>query len=63
MINPRDFLSSGSPQQDLDLVDMEGSFSCPEYGCYEVTTKGKFNERERIITWTCVNGHAGRAGL
>jgi hypothetical protein len=63
MIDPKDFLSSNNMREDDDLIDLEGSFSCPEQGCYELTTLGKFNERERIITWTCINGHAGRAGL
>lgn len=63
MINPKDFLSTGSQQESSELVDFEGSYSCPEQGCYEVTTSAKFNERERIVTWICSNGHLGRATL
>lgn len=62
MINPKDFLSnSDDSEYQSDLVEIDGTFSCPEQGCYEVTLSGKFNERERIITWVCSSGHLGRA--
>ena len=64
MINPKDFLGKdNSLKNDDELVDIEGTFSCPENGCFETTIIGKFNERERIITWVCPNGHLGRATL
>ena len=63
MIDPISFLGSDHPDGDKNLVDMEGSFSCPEQGCYEVTMIGKFNPSTRIIIWKCVNGHNGKASL
>ncbi|NDB82850.1 MAG: hypothetical protein EB127_08935 [Alphaproteobacteria bacterium] len=63
MINPRDFLSENSQQDTRNLIDMDGTFSCQENGCFEITTTGKFNESDRVITWVCSQGHAGRANL
>lgn len=63
MINPRLFLSGQANNQPDESVEIEGSYSCPEQGCYEVTQLAKFNERERIVTWVCSNGHLGRASL
>ena len=64
MINPKDFISNGPKQNNYeDLIDMSGQYSCPEHGCYEVSKEGKFNERERVVTWVCSNGHLGRARI
>lgn len=64
MINPKDFIASNTKQSnDHDLIEMSGSFSCPEQGCFEVTKQGRFNERDRVITWVCINGHLGRATI
>ena len=62
MIDPESFLSS-KPKQEDKLIDFEGSYSCPEQGCYLVTTTAKFDEDNRIVYWTCSNGHPGKASL
>lgn len=65
MIDPLVFLAKEKEAKviDPDVEDFEGSFGCPEQGCYETTTLGKFNKSTREITWTCINGHNGRANL
>lgn len=63
MIDPMSFLASEQSSKDDGLVDMEGSFGCPEQGCYEVTTIGKFDPSTRVIVWKCINGHNGKASL
>lgn len=62
MINPNAFLSSND-NEEQNLTDMDGSFGCPEMGCYEYTTNGKFDSRTRVLTWTCINGHKGSVTL
>ena len=62
MIDPKLFLSQNTKKEE-DLIDFEGSYGCPEQGCYEITQSAKFNERERVVTWICSNGHLGRATL
>ncbi len=62
MIDPEKFISS-KPSSNDRLIDFEGSYSCPEQGCYEVTTTAKFDEQNRTIMWTCVNGHPGKASI
>lgn len=62
MIDPSLFLSSGSNENEK-TIELEGSFSCPEEGCYETTTVGKFDQSTRIVVWTCINGHKGKASI
>jgi len=62
MIDPNSFLSS-SKKDDDRLIDFEGSYSCPEQGCYETTTSAKLDESSRTIFWTCINGHPGKASI
>lgn len=65
MIDPKDFLSYSDTTQNKnsELIEIDGTFSCPEQGCYEISRQGKFNERERVVTWICSKGHLGRATL
>jgi hypothetical protein len=63
MIDPISFLASEKQQEDDQLTEIEGSFGCPEQGCYETTTVGKFDSSTRVVIWTCVNGHNGKASL
>lgn len=63
MIDPLNFLAKEEAPKNPDIEDFEGSFGCPEQGCYETTTLGKFNKSTRMITWTCINGHNGSASL
>lgn len=62
MIDPR-LMISGEPQEDEDVIEMEGSYGCPQQGCYETTRIGKFDIKTRSVTWTCVNGHKGSATI
>lgn len=63
MINPKSFISGSSNERPDESVEIEGSYSCPEQGCYKVTYLARFNERERVLTWVCPNGHLGRASI
>jgi|LakMenEpi03Aug12_release.lakeMendotaPanAssembly.Ray.scaffolds.fasta_scaffold2065581_2 hypothetical protein len=65
MIDPKSFIStdSESKNHDSELIDIEGSYGCPENGCYETSYEAKFNERQRLITWVCSNGHPGKASI
>lgn len=63
MIDPKEILGAQEEQTDSRLTDIEGSFGCPEQGCYEYTYQGKFNGDTRQITWVCSNGHKGSATL
>lgn len=63
MINPKSFLSGETDNKPDESIEIEGSYSCPEQGCYEVSYVAKFNERQRLITWTCKNGHPGKASI
>lgn len=61
MIDPREFIKNSNDSSKNKLQDIDGSFACPENGCYEVSTSGKYDENERKIFWTCSNGHEGVA--
>jgi hypothetical protein len=64
MINPKDFLSqSKSPTITDEIEEIGGSFSCPEQGCYNVSKEGLFNPNTRVVTWTCSDGHNGKATI
>ena len=64
MINPKDFLSQPkSPTITDEIEEIGGSYSCPEQGCYEVTNDALFNPNTRVLTWTCINGHNGKATI
>jgi len=63
MIDPISFLSSEQSNQNDELVEIEGSFSCPQQGCYETTTVGKFDSSTRVVIWKCINGHNGKATM
>jgi hypothetical protein len=64
MINPNDFLSSSkSLEVGEEIEEIGGSYSCPEQGCYEVTNDALFNPNTRVLTWTCINGHNGKANI
>jgi hypothetical protein len=64
MINPKDFLSSpASSISDEEIEEISGTFSCPEQGCYIVSTDGLFNPNTRVVTWTCSDGHNGKATI
>ena len=57
MIDPKEFVSTN--QDEDSLTEMGGSYGCPEIGCYEVTTSGKFDSNTRLISWVCSKGHKG----
>ena len=63
MIDPREFVSNDIAKTPDKLRVMQGSFACPEQGCYEVATEGKYDEENRKIFWICPNGHEGSAKL
>jgi hypothetical protein len=63
MIDPKDFLSKGSSAVTEDIVEIDGTFSCPEQGCYLVSREGLMNVNTRVVTWVCSNGHQGKATL
>lgn len=63
MIDPRDFLSAGSSTDVEEIEEVEGTFSCPENGCYEMTYEGLMNPNTRVVTWICSNGHQGKATI
>jgi hypothetical protein len=64
MIDPKAFLSTDPEEKENERYRaMQGSFSCPENGCYEVATEGQYDEFNRKIFWTCPAGHDGSARL
>lgn len=63
MIDPISFLSSEQSNQNDELIEIEGSFGCPQQGCYETTTVGKFDPSTRVVIWKCINGHNGKATM
>lgn len=63
MIDPKEFLSRNSSTSTDELEEIEGTFSCPENGCYKVTSHGLINPNTRVITWTCSEGHVGKAKI
>ena len=60
MIDPKDFISS-QQSKEKELPKVEGTFSCPEQGCYEVVTEAEYDEENRKAFWVCPNGHEGGA--
>jgi len=60
MIDPKDFISSDQ-SKNKELPTVEGTFSCPEQGCYEVVTEAEYDEENRKVFWVCPNGHEGGA--
>lgn len=63
MIDPRAFLSNDPSNSPGKYRAIQGSFSCPEQGCYEVANEGQYDEENRKVFWTCSNGHDGSARL
>lgn len=64
MIDPRTFVSDDAGKSISGKFKIiEGSFSCPEQGCYEVSKEGHYDEENRKVFWTCPNGHDGSARL
>lgn len=63
MIDPKDFVSEDTPKSKSRYKAIEGSFSCPEQGCYEVAKEGHYDEENRKVFWLCPNGHEGSARL
>jgi hypothetical protein len=62
MIDPRQFIRV--PEKDTKTYkEINGSFMCPEPGCFEVTSSGKYDNENKKVYWTCVNGHDGSARL
>jgi hypothetical protein len=62
MIDPKNFIKP-SPKQNKTFKDIEGSFSCPEIGCFEVSSTGKYDSENKKVYWVCPNGHEGSARL
>lgn len=62
MIDPKIFINSPK-KENKQYKDINGSFSCPEPGCFEVTSSGKYDYENKKVYWTCVNGHDGSARL
>ena len=60
MINTKDCISS-EKSNSKELPTVEGTFSCPEQGCYEVVTEAEYDEENRRAFWVCPNGHEGSA--
>lgn len=63
MIDPKDFLSSDTATVTDDIVEIDGTFSCPERDCYERARQGLLNPNTRVVTWICSNGHQGKATI
>jgi hypothetical protein len=62
MIDPKTFITS-SPNKSRSLKDIEGTFTCPEPGCFEITSEGKYDSENKKVYWTCSNGHESGARL
>jgi hypothetical protein len=62
MIDPKKFITSPS-KEGGKYKEIDGSFSCPETGCFEVSNKGKYDAENKKVYWTCPNGHQGSARL
>jgi hypothetical protein len=64
MIDPKDFLSPPVSFVSSDEIEeISGTFSCPEQGCYLVSTEGLLNPNTRVVTWICSDGHNGKASI
>lgn len=59
MIDPKDFLSLDVSEM---YEDMNQTFMCQNNDCFE---KGHcyFDEKNKVIIWTCPNGHENRATI
>lgn len=60
MIDPKEFITA-EPTENKKMPTVEGTFSCPEQGCYEVVTEADYDEENKKAFWTCPNGHDGGA--
>lgn len=41
--------------QVLETVD--GVFQCQERGCFDIVEEAVYNEPDKLLTWTCEEGH------
>lgn len=62
MIDPKSFVSTNTPQ-NMPLKDIEGTFTCPEPGCFEIMSSGKYDSENKKVYWVCPAGHDGEARL
>ena len=62
MIDPKTFIKDTVQQKSI-YKDIEGSFNCPEQGCFESTTEGKYDSENKKVYWVCPKGHEGNANL
>jgi len=61
MIDPKTFIKNVKPKKQMREIN--GSFSCSEQGCYEVSSIGMYDAEDRKVYWVCPNGHEGSARL
>lgn len=40
--------------------EVEGAFSCQEYGCYSTVYEARYLEPVKILTWVCAEGHINK---
>lgn len=62
MIDPKSFITAPS-KSSSSFKKIEGTFSCPEQGCFEVSTEGAYDPANKKVYFTCPNGHDGSARL
>lgn len=62
MIDPKTFVK-GPSKNKTTYKDIDGTFSCSEPGCFEITSHGKYDSENKKVFWVCPNGHEGSARL
>lgn len=45
---------------DEEWEEVSGAMSCQHAGCYGVATIGKYNEKNKLLTWACPEGHLSK---
>lgn len=37
--------------------EISGSFACQTKGCFDHVATAKYNDKEKLLTWQCPEGH------
>jgi len=61
MIDPKTFVKN--VKNNSNFKDIEGTFSCPEPGCFLTVSNGRYDPNNKKVYWVCPNGHEGSARL